>query len=767
MSAFASSSSFSTPLLDQHAAVAAKYDRQVRLWGNDGQRALSKAHIVALGATTAMVEALKNVVLTGVGSITLVDERVVQAEHLATSFFLDVQDVGSSLAECTVRHLCEMNPDCTGLALVLPPRDWVKAFASMSMARGSPGLRSPLAAYKAVMRQAVCVTVGKVSGDKCAAQLQQQPPPPTVILVSNRYQDVSGASEVVCAGLQFDIPVVCVESKGLVGYVQTHARDRVIVHTDPDPGTRLEDLRIFNPFPELQAWFEAHNPEDEVRFPRGNPDALVEHSHLPYICLLYHGFKKWAAAAVAAGSPPPHFPLQMAQFKAIIKCVEGMTRCTNPPQEGFIEAVEKCTPRLNRPFASCPPQGLQLLFDDPRCANPSQAAASVPFGSSSHVKADVLLRPQVMLWFVLNGVKQFYEASAADPAERVLPFCGYVPDFTTTTAWFQELGGIYKAKHDTDVEVVTQLAVGMIQEAVVTSQRESGTFTPSNEEPEDHHCVGGENNISVSGGSGGYSGVWGGYQIPCPLDELQSRVHSMAKAVVRNIWTVTLSQFADSDRDVYQVPQDREWRDRLGSFMLHHMRAVLPDLTALGPDGLAKRRSCLLAMAVLASHEVQRMQVNGVVPGDETAYDAPFSVAGEAHNPVLQQLKALLTCGTTCCTSGSKNGLRLAAAPATSVDEEASLQAAPAENETSTAVCSSLHPLWEEESWWVDNAQLASEACWEVVRPGGSELPSVAATVGALASQETIKLVQQHRVPLTDPVVYDGYANTFYKLIDP
>lgn len=46
-----------------------KYDRQIRLWGPKGQKRLTEARVALLSCTGAGVEALKNLVLPGVGHI--------------------------------------------------------------------------------------------------------------------------------------------------------------------------------------------------------------------------------------------------------------------------------------------------------------------------------------------------------------------------------------------------------------------------------------------------------------------------------------------------------------------------------------------------------------------------------------------------------------------------------------------------------------------------------------------------------------------------
>ena len=55
-------------------ATTDKYDRQLRLWGASGQRALGNTMVVLLGSSACGTETLKNLVLPGVGSFLVVDD---------------------------------------------------------------------------------------------------------------------------------------------------------------------------------------------------------------------------------------------------------------------------------------------------------------------------------------------------------------------------------------------------------------------------------------------------------------------------------------------------------------------------------------------------------------------------------------------------------------------------------------------------------------------------------------------------------------------
>lgn len=98
-------------LTEQETAL---YDRQIRVWGADAQRRLSKSHILVCGMKGTVAEFCKNIVLAGVGSLTLVDDRVATDEALFSSNFLIPPDEnvyrGKTLAELCCDSLKDFNP---------------------------------------------------------------------------------------------------------------------------------------------------------------------------------------------------------------------------------------------------------------------------------------------------------------------------------------------------------------------------------------------------------------------------------------------------------------------------------------------------------------------------------------------------------------------------------------------------------------------------------------------------------------------------------
>lgn len=105
-----------------------RYDRQLRLWAATGQQALEDSRVLLVNsdgtfgpqstgvAGVAGVEALKNLVLPGIGGITIVDPATVTEVDLGVNFFLEAESLGKSRAEETCRLLRELNPDVQGYA---------------------------------------------------------------------------------------------------------------------------------------------------------------------------------------------------------------------------------------------------------------------------------------------------------------------------------------------------------------------------------------------------------------------------------------------------------------------------------------------------------------------------------------------------------------------------------------------------------------------------------------------------------------------------
>nr|CAH7725972.1 unnamed protein product [Callosobruchus chinensis] len=91
-----------------------KYDRQLRLWGDHGQKLLENSKVCLINATALGTEILKSLVLPGIGSFTIVDGEKIAEEDIGSNFFLENDSVGLSRAQVTTQCLLELNPDVRG-----------------------------------------------------------------------------------------------------------------------------------------------------------------------------------------------------------------------------------------------------------------------------------------------------------------------------------------------------------------------------------------------------------------------------------------------------------------------------------------------------------------------------------------------------------------------------------------------------------------------------------------------------------------------------
>jgi NEDD8-activating enzyme E1 regulatory subunit len=81
-----------------------------RLWAATGQSALESARVLVIGASATTTSILKNLVLPGIGHITLLDHGAVSPADAGNNFFFDGStSIGRNRAEEAVRFLAELN----------------------------------------------------------------------------------------------------------------------------------------------------------------------------------------------------------------------------------------------------------------------------------------------------------------------------------------------------------------------------------------------------------------------------------------------------------------------------------------------------------------------------------------------------------------------------------------------------------------------------------------------------------------------------------
>jgi amyloid beta precursor protein binding protein 1 len=82
-----------------------RYDRQLRLWGDRGQKSIARAHVCVLNATTLATEILKSLILAGIERFTIVDANRVDETDVGNNFFIDGDSIGRPRAQIAYQLL--------------------------------------------------------------------------------------------------------------------------------------------------------------------------------------------------------------------------------------------------------------------------------------------------------------------------------------------------------------------------------------------------------------------------------------------------------------------------------------------------------------------------------------------------------------------------------------------------------------------------------------------------------------------------------------
>ncbi|XP_055845452.1 nedd8-activating enzyme E1 regulatory subunit isoform X1 [Episyrphus balteatus] len=187
-----------------------KYDRQIRLWGENGQAILESATVCLINANAVGCEILKSLILPGIGGFTIVDGSVVTEEDIGTNFFLEQTSEGQSKASQCMQFLQELNADANG--------DYVDESIEFILNNRPEFFNT----FDVVI----------------ASNLNEK----TLLSLSNKLWDAK-------------IPFVYCRSLGFFGSVRLQVKEHCVIEAHPDD--RIYDLRLENPFPTLKAHLES------------------------------------------------------------------------------------------------------------------------------------------------------------------------------------------------------------------------------------------------------------------------------------------------------------------------------------------------------------------------------------------------------------------------------------------------------------------------------------------------------------------------------
>ena len=404
-------------------ATSEKYDRQLRLWGSHGQKALMDSHVVLLGSSAVGAETLKNLVLPGIGKFTVCDDATVTEADLGNNFFVTGADLGTGRAHVVCKHLCEMNDDVHG--------------------------------------EAVGVSVASLVGTQCEQLLALAP---TLLIIANQPSAITLQLSQLCAQQSPPTPLIVVRSYGFLGYMRLQLRDHDIIEGKPDPSNGvIHDTRIYNSFLALESFCASISLDDLEPY---------EHKHVPYIVILVQVLQTWRTqhngnsptrkdreeltalvSALSNNYSPPHLDedsrKEFEQFKGIHY------------EDNFKEALKNIS-KLWAP-KNVRPELVTMLEAEHAAATATATATandtanngksnnmSNSDSSSSGHSNDYQLTHFSALLLALR-------AFMANNGGNV-PHSGEIPDMVSTTSYFIALQRVYEAKALEDKEQIRSLA---------------------------------------------------------------------------------------------------------------------------------------------------------------------------------------------------------------------------------------------------------------------------------------------------------------------
>jgi len=293
----------------------AKYDRQLRLWGEEGQARLEAAHICLINGTAIGTETFKNLVLPGIGHFTIVDGGKVTEADTGNNFFVTLDSVGKSRAAVVTELLWELNPlvksgtavEKDPVALIDNEPDFFKKFA-------------------AVVSTGLTESANRKLGKIC---------------------------------YEHNIPMLVLKAYGFLGYLRTVYREHTVVETKPD--NPFQDLRLCEPFAELSA-FAASIDMDELRA----DTASARHGHVPLIVILLKALAHWKA------THDNHFPTSRQEKDQFKKGILAMARDLDK-ETNFQDAVDLAYKAWT---PTKPPSNIMEILNDAAATNLTATSSS-------------------------------------------------------------------------------------------------------------------------------------------------------------------------------------------------------------------------------------------------------------------------------------------------------------------------------------------------------------------------------------------------------
>lgn len=284
-----------------------RYDRQLRLWGDHGQAGLESSHVCLVHATGVGTETIKNLVLPGIGAVTIIDNHQVAASDLSSNFFLTADSVGKSRGSRAAELLRELNEEVR--------IDHVEESLS------------------------VIITNNPTFFDQFS------------LVIATDVPDQNQLGQLANLLWASNTPLVVVTAYGMVGYLRLVTSCHEVVESHPD--NYHEDLRLDRPFSSLQKFINSIDMDACEN---------AEYANIPYLVIIFKYLEKWKESH--DGKMPKSYK-EKKEFKELIRTGIRSNKDGVPLEDdNFTEAINNVNSVLVQTLI---PSEVQKILDDHNC----------------------------------------------------------------------------------------------------------------------------------------------------------------------------------------------------------------------------------------------------------------------------------------------------------------------------------------------------------------------------------------------------------------
>ncbi|KAL7467294.1 hypothetical protein ACHAXS_007548 [Conticribra weissflogii] len=450
-------------------ATTDKYDRQLRLWGASGQRALGETLVILVGSSACGTETLKNLVLPGVGSILVLDDGDNDGCNRRDT---DDKSRLAATGEIDIHPSPELSPSLLNFRgessnFFLPPiskkcddngeseKNSIDGETPRSKAARASALLSELnpdvCGFYSTVPSLATVNFTLFFRTLLANPLQNNASPSssTKLLVVSADQPPSILLPLSHACHTLSIPLLALHSYGLLGTVRIQTPPPYHCIIESKPSHTLPDLRLsrWPLFDGLNDVLKSVGKLDEM-------EDTKDHSHVPFVVILLQALEKWRGTVSAPFNPDtslrPRYPSTFAEKQDFREIVKNMAKNLNN-ELNFEEAVREshlvwAEGRISEEVEEVLDRVTEEEFFAAATADDGSAGPNIPVN---------VLRFQLLVL----ALQRFLSENDNYP-----PLEGTIPDMTSDTARYVALQEAYQRQAELDREKFTNILQEILQE---------------------------------------------------------------------------------------------------------------------------------------------------------------------------------------------------------------------------------------------------------------------------------------------------------------